>query len=229
MGVLSRFGNIMSCNVKSLLGKFKNPEKDIMKYLRVLEADLNSVKAETNAVRAIEQKARRELDECELNISKYERYAKKALETGDERGAKVYLSKKVDVIPQYNSLKAKYELAKDSSEKMNQLHDKLVQDTEMLRRALEEAKAQVRANSKETQKMETTVNQIQANAERAKYEKEALDELNNMQNSSVTSDAELDAEFAALLGEDNSANSNTSENSSAVDAELEAMRKELGL
>ena len=50
-----------------------------------------------------------------------------------------------------------------------------------------------------------------------------------MQNSSVTSDAELDAEFAALVGEDNSANSNTSENSSAVDAELEAMRKELGL
>ena len=132
-------------------------------------------------------------------------------------------------MPQYNSLKAKYDLAKDSSEKMNQLHDKLVQDTEMLRRALEEAKAQVRANSKEAQKMETTVNQIQANAERAKYEKEALDELNNMQNSSVTSDAELDAEFAALLGEDNSANSNTSENSSAVDAELEAMRKELGL
>ena len=45
----------------------------------------------------------------------------------------------------------------------------------------------------------------------------------------MVSIAILDAEFAALLGEDNSANSNASENSSAVDAELEAMRKELGL
>ncbi|MBQ5474171.1 MAG: PspA/IM30 family protein, partial [Lachnospiraceae bacterium] len=52
MGILTRFKDIMSANINSLLDKAEDPEKMIDQYLRNMESDLGKVKSETAAVMA---------------------------------------------------------------------------------------------------------------------------------------------------------------------------------
>ena len=63
MGILKRFKDIMASNINALLDKAEDPEKMIDQCLRDLNSDLGKVKAETAAVMADEQRAKRELDE----------------------------------------------------------------------------------------------------------------------------------------------------------------------
>ena len=79
MGILTRFKDIMAANINALLDKAEDPEKMIDQYLRNLESDLGKVKAETASIMAEEARAKRELDECNEEISKYQSYAEKAL------------------------------------------------------------------------------------------------------------------------------------------------------
>lgn len=63
MGILTRFKDIMASNVNALFDKCEDPEKMVDQYLRNLENDLASVKAETASVMADEKSAKRKLDE----------------------------------------------------------------------------------------------------------------------------------------------------------------------
>ena len=75
MGIIQRFADIMSANINALLDKAEDPAKMIDQYLRNLESDLGKVKAETAAVMAEETRSKRELQECEEEISKMQTYA----------------------------------------------------------------------------------------------------------------------------------------------------------
>ena len=76
-GILERFKTIMASNINAVLDKMEDPEKMIDQYLRDMEKDLGSVKAETVAVMAQESAAKRKVSECEDEIKKMESYAKK--------------------------------------------------------------------------------------------------------------------------------------------------------
>ena len=94
MGIISRFKDIMSANINALLDKCEDPEKMIDQYLRNLESDLGKVKAETASVMADEKRAKRELDECNAEIQKFQNYAMKAVEAGNDNDARQFLEKK---------------------------------------------------------------------------------------------------------------------------------------
>ena len=79
MGVIQRFKDIMSANVNAVLDKAEDPEKMIDQYMRNLQDDLGKVKAETAAVMAEETRAKRELDECNQEVEKLQKYAEKAV------------------------------------------------------------------------------------------------------------------------------------------------------
>ncbi len=64
MSIIGRFKDIMSANINALLDKAENPEKMVDQYLRNMNSDLAKVKAETAAVMAEEQRAKREYHEC---------------------------------------------------------------------------------------------------------------------------------------------------------------------
>ena len=68
MGILSRFGDIMKANINDLLDKCEDPEKMIDQSLRDLNQNLAEVKKETAGVMADEKRAKRELDDCILDI-----------------------------------------------------------------------------------------------------------------------------------------------------------------
>ncbi|HCE78796.1 MAG TPA: phage shock protein A, partial [Lachnospiraceae bacterium] len=97
MGILKRFKDIMSANINALLDKAEDPEKMIDQYLRDMESDLGKVKAETAAVMADAEKAKRDLAECDAQIAKMQAYAEKALLAGNEADARSFLSKKTEL------------------------------------------------------------------------------------------------------------------------------------
>ena len=143
-GILQRFKDIMSANINALLDKAEDPEKMIDQCLRNLNNDLAKVKAETAAVMADEQRAKRELDACNEEIAKYQTLAEKAVLAGNDGDAKQFLAKKAEIASKQVSLQQAYDLAAANSMKMRQMHDKLVNDIAELESRKDAIKAKIR-------------------------------------------------------------------------------------
>ncbi|MBQ5951974.1 MAG: PspA/IM30 family protein [Lachnospiraceae bacterium] len=145
MGIIKRFTDIMSANINALLDKAEDPEKMIDQYLRDLESDLGNVKAETAAVMAEEQKAKRQLDECDEEIAKLQSYAERAVLAGKDDDAKAFLRQKNASTEKRAALEQAYTLAAANATKMRQMHDKLVGDIASLNARRDAIKAKMKA------------------------------------------------------------------------------------
>ena len=140
-GIIKRFSDIMSANLNALLDKAEDPEKMIDQYLRNLESDLGKVKAETASVMAEETKCKRELDECNADIEKMQRYAEKAIVAGNDNDARQFLEKKQQLVSKQAALQQAYDLAASNSAKMRQMFDHLNQQIA----EMESKKTQIKA------------------------------------------------------------------------------------
>ena len=228
-GILSRFKDIMSSNINALLDKVEDPMKMIDQYLRNLESDLGKVKAETAAVMAEETKSKRELDECIDSINKMKTYAEKALLSGNEADARTFLSKKGELNNKLISLQQTYDMAKENSTKMREMHDKLIKDISQLNTRRDELKAKMAvANTQEKlNKVGSSVNGAIGNMSKfdemeAKINKKldtanAMAELNNSQKEENIED---------LIAKYDNETKNTS---SEIDDELSELKSKLGL
>ncbi|MGE6260095.1 PspA/IM30 family protein [Heyndrickxia sporothermodurans] len=219
MSILTRFKDIMASNINALLDKAEDPEKMIDQYIRNLNKDLGKVKSETASVMAEEQRAKREVNECQEEMEKMERYAMKALEVGNEGDARKFLEKKTTLAAKLTELQTAYQLASSNSLQMKQMHDKLIADIGELesRRSMLKAKWSVAKTQERMNKLGSSVTKsggsISAFERMEDKVNRALDEANAM--------AELNAgpkdEIADLTAKYDS-------NSSEVDAELEALK-----
>lgn len=228
-GILSRFKDIMSSNINALLDKVEDPMKMIDQYLRNLESDLGKVKAETAAVMAEETKSKRELDECIDSINKMQTYAEKALLSGNEADARTFLSKKGELNNKLISLQQTYDIAKENSTKMREMHDKLIKDISQLNTRRDELKAKMAVvNTQEKlNKIGSSVNGAIGNMSKfdemeAKINKKldtanAMAELNNSQKEENIDD---------LIAKYDNETKNTS---SEIDDELSELKSKLGL
>ena len=229
VGILSRFKDIMSSNINVLLDKVEDPMKMIDQYLRNLESDLGKVKAETAAVMAEETKSKRELDECTDSINKMQTYAEKALLSGNEADARTFLSKKGELNNKLISLQQTYDIAKENSTKMREMHDKLIKDISQLNTRRDELKAKMAvANTQEKlNKIGSSVNGAIGNMSKfdemeAKINKKldtanAMAELNNSKKEENIED---------LIAKYDNETKNTS---SEIDDELSELKSKLGL
>lgn len=225
MGIVSRFKDIMSANINALLDKAEDPEKMIDQYLRNLESDLGKVKAETASVMADEQRCRRELDECNADIEKYQQYAEKAVLAGNDGDAKQFLAKKSQLTQKQAGLQQAYDLAAANATKMRQMHDKLVGDINELNSRKDSIKAKIAVAK--TQEKLNKIGSSYAGAQNSmsafdKMEAKAnkmLDEANAMAELNTSSD-EADVE--------NLASKYDTTESPALDDELAALKAQLG-
>ena len=226
MGIIQRFSDIMSANINALLDKMEDPAKMIDQYLRDMTEDLAEVKRETAGVMAEETRAKRMLEDNTREIEKYDGLARKALQAGNEGDARVFLAKKQQLGEKAASLQATYDAAHANAQKMRQMHDKLVGDIESLNARREMIKAKV-AVARTQQK----VNEYTSSADKA------AGAMNAFERMEAKADAMLDRanamadlnqpprdEAAALEEKYQSAGA-----SSAVDDELEKLKKEMGL
>ena len=225
--ILGRFKAIMASNINALLDKMEDPEKMIDQYLRDMEKDLGSVKAETVAVMAQESAAKRKVAECENEIKKMEDYAKKALQAGNEADARMFLEKKGSIKIKLESLEKEKMVAVENSLKMREMHDKLTSDIQKLNARKNEIKAKIKM-AKSAQKINamtssagisgkmSSFNSIEEKADRMLDEANATIELNSPKKDEVD---DLMKKY----------DSEELESSSAVDDEMERLKKEMGL
>ena len=226
MGIISRFKDIMSSNINALLDKCEDPEKMIDQYLRNLESDLGKVKAETASVMAEETKCKRQLDECNAEIEKYQGYAVKAVEAGNDNDARQFLEKKNQLVTKQAALQQSYDLAASNAAKMREMHNKLTSDINELnaRKDAIKAKLAVAKTQEKINKIGSSAVGAQNNLSafskmEAKVDK-MLDEANAM--------AELNNTAAADSAEALAAKYESSTTSAAVDDELAALKAQLG-
>ena len=226
-GILERFKTIMSSNINALLDKMEDPEKMIDQYLRDMEKDLGSVKAETVAVMAQESAAKRKVAECEDEIKKMENYAKKALQAGNEADARMFLEKKESIKIKLDSLEKEKMIAVENSLKMREMHDKLTSDIQKLNAKRNEIKAKIKmAKSAEKINSMTSSTGISGKMDSFNSIEEKVDRMLDEANASIELNSPKKDEVDDLMKK---YDSRESESSSAVDEELERLKKEMGL
>ncbi|MGP6139037.1 MULTISPECIES: PspA/IM30 family protein [unclassified Jeotgalibaca] len=225
MSILGRFSDIISANVNAVIDRMEDPEKMIDQYLRDMMEDLAEVKHDTAGVMAEEARAKREVDQNEAEVRKYEELAKKALEAGNEDDARIFLSKKQEIESVGAGLASSYASAHENAVKMRQMHDKLAKDINTLRQRrdmikgkMSVAKAQEKLNdvSENVTRSESAMGSFKRMEDKATR---MLDEANAMSelNSEPLDEAKaLEEKYA-------------SQTSAAVEDELERMKKDLGM
>lgn|SRR5699024_2428701 len=248
MGVIQRFKDIMSANVNAVLDKAEDPEKMIDQYMRNLQDDLGKVKAETAAVMAEETRAKRELDECNQEVEKLQKYAEKAVTAGNDSDARLFLQKKQTVAAQQIALRQAYDSASANAAKMRQMHDKIVKDMENLnqRKAaikakVAAAKAQERVNQiggslKGVSNHMSAFDRMEEKANKMLDQANAMAELNQAAQEDSIEDlmskyddgnsSNVEDELAALKAK-MSGKTEASEQTSGVEDELEALKAKL--
>ena len=224
MGILTRFKDIMAANINALLDKAEDPEKMIDQCLRNLNDDLGKVKSETASIMAEEQRAKREVDECNADIAKMQNYAIKALEANNEADAKKFLEEKARLSGKLAGLTEAYNAAQANAAHMRDMHDKLVADINELESRKETIKAKLAVAKTQERINELGSSITSANSSIASFEKyealanKKLDEANAM--------AELNKEAGDSI-QDLTAKYSSSSNSD-IDAELAALKASLG-
>ncbi len=225
MGILARFKEIMSSNINAILDRAEDPAKMIDQALRNLNTDLGKVKSETAAIMAEENRSKRELDRCQEDIDKMQTYAVRALESNEESDARKFLEEKAWLVKKLASLEDNHNIAKTNSEKMRDMHDKLVIDIselesrkDVIKGKLNVAKARERMNKMVSSSV-TDANSSLANFER--YEdmaNAALDKANAMASLNQTQE---DTKINDLI------NKYSNVSSADIDNELEALKVSL--
>lgn len=226
MGILQRFGDIMSANINALLDKCEDPAKMVDQCLRDLEKDLGKVKAETASVMAEETRAKRELDEVNAEMKKYEDYAKKALLAGNEGDAKKFLEKKNSLATTQASLQQTYDIASANATKMRQMHDKISKDIVDLNARKDAIKAKV-AVAKTQEKMNKMTSKI-GSATNSMNAFDRMEEKANKMLDAANAMAELNAQPRDEV-DDLAAKYDTVGTDSTVDDELAALKAQMGL
>ncbi|WP_334074193.1 MULTISPECIES: PspA/IM30 family protein [Paenibacillus] len=182
MGILSRFRDVMTANIGGLLERSEDPEKTVEACLRQMNRDLGQIKAETASVLAEEGRAKGELEECAEEVRKLQRYAEKAVASGDESGALKFLERKVERAERLHGLQSAYDQAADHAAKMKQMQDKLAADVSKL----EARRTELRARLAEAETLRRkdgsggageALRALETKADQALNEAEALAEL----------------------------------------------------
>jgi phage shock protein A len=223
MGIITRFKDIMSANVNALLDKCEDPEKMIDQYLRNLESDLGKVKSETASVIADEKAAKRKLDECDEEIAKMDKYARKAVAAGNDSEARQFLARKSELSQERTALEANYNICVENSGKMREMTKKLESDIQQLKGKQSTLKAKLAVA--ETKKKMNNVgesgkgaastidafNKMEDRVNRMMDEADAMSELNEKPSDSIDAltakyqssetDIDVDDELAALKAE----------------------------
>ena len=223
MGILQRFGDIMKSNINAMLDKCEDPAKMVDQTLRDLRESLAQVKKETASVMADEQKAKRLLDECNADITKFDSATRKALQSGNEEDAKTLLAKKQSLEQKKVSLESTYSVAHANAEKMRQMHDKLVSDIDQLETRKDAIKAKV-ATAKAQEQMNKATAGINTNASISDFER--MEEKANKMLDAANAEAELNAGTNTA---DDIASKYTTGGDASVDDELAKLKAEMGL
>lgn len=224
MSILTRFKDIMASNVNALLDKMEDPAKMVDQYLLNMTKDLAEIKKETANVIAEETRAKRLADENKKEVERYLGLTEKALLSGNESDATVFMAKKQELESTGVGLQTTYVVARENAAKMRQMHDKLTKDINALnaRKDMIKAKAAVAKTQERVNQFTTPGGQGGVEAFERMEDKvdKRLDAANAMSDLNA---APIDEAKALAEKYKNGTND------ASVQTELDAMKARLGL
>lgn len=224
MGILSRFAKIMEANINDLLDKCEDPAKMVDQTLRDLNENLAEVKKETAGVIAEETRCKRNVDSIKEDIQKWDNIARKALSSGNEGDARQALTNKQITEAKLADATKVYDLAKANADKMRQMHDKLVNDINILNGKRESIKAKAAVAKTQSRINKVTSN---ANVSGSLAAFENLEARVDKQLDTAMAEAELNNSSSAE--DDLAAKYGNGTSSSSVDDELAKLKAEMGI
>ena len=122
MSIIKRFTNIMTSNINSILTKEDAPEKLVNEYLRKIEDDLGSIRSEVETCITEEKRMKRSLNECRDEITKAERYLRRAQDDRDSSRESEFLDKINELKVKESKLVSDYNVILDNSNKIGRAH-----------------------------------------------------------------------------------------------------------
>lgn len=227
MGIITRFKDIMSANINALLDNCEDPEKMIDQYLRKLENDYASVKAETAAVMAEATSAQRKLNECNDEINKMTDYAKRAVTSGNDSDARQFLEKKKELSEKLAVLQQNQQLASGNAAKMREMHAKLESDINIMKSKRDMLKAKLKVA--QTQEK---INKLASGVESAGSNMASFDRMEDKVNrmfDQADAMSELNKSAQESTIDDLASKYDQSNDNIQVDDELAALKAEMGM
>lgn len=222
-GIFERVKDILDQNINGILDKAEDPEKAADQLVRQYKTAMKELNASSSKVIAEESLAKSKLNDCDNEIEKYTKYAKRAIQDGNDEMARTALQRKKEHEATREVLNANYQKAKAQADRARNDYKKLANGVS----AIEARAAQIKSNAvaAKATKMSAGVNtsasvdgvmdkltRAEEKSKRMLAEAEASAELSGVNN--------LDSELEAMYGD---------ASVSDVDDELEAMKKEMGL
>ena len=128
----------------SIFSRGKSQSDNINEYLRNAEKELGKAKAEISAVMEETLRLKRELDECNEESEKLQKYIDKAVADGYDNDAGQYLERKNVLDKKILMLKEAYDVASADMERLREVHDRLVSDLESINEKKAEIKSELR-------------------------------------------------------------------------------------
>ena len=128
----------------SIFNRGKSQSDNINEYLRNAEKELGKAKAEISAVMEETLRLKRELDECNEESEKLQKYIDKAVADGYDNDAGQYLERKNVLDKKILMLKEAYDVASADMERLRDVHDRLVSDLESINEKKAEIKSELR-------------------------------------------------------------------------------------
>ena len=226
MGILTRFKDIMAANINALLDKAEDPEKMIEQTMRNLTNDLGKVKAETAEVMADEQRCKRELEACNEEIEKMQKYAEKAVLAGNEDDAMKFLQEKNQLTAKQASLQQTYDVAAANAMKMRQMHDKLVNDINELNARRDAIKAKIKVAKTQERMNKLTSSVGDSASSMAAFERMEAKANSMLDKANAMSELNKSVEDSTV---DALASKYDATPDAAVQDELEALKAKLGV
>lgn len=219
MSILSRIRDLLSANINSMLDRAEDPEKMANEYLRQLNDQLYAAKTNVAAAMADETKLQQKMMTYQGEADQWQSKAETALRRGDEELAKAALSRKV----QAQKLADQYrEQFTAQEQQVDALQEALVGlETRIAETNAKKELIIAKKNRAQTQEaLQNTVRGLGANS--------ALDKLDRLEEQ--VDDRLARADAMAKLQDDSLENRfRDLERDSAVDSELEELKKKLGL
>lgn len=221
MAIFSRIADILKANINDMIDKAEDPEKMVKQIILEMEEQVDAATRSLGQAMASQKMAGKSLEDAKANSAEWERKAKLALQAGNEDLARKALDSKVGVDGQVAQLQISYD-------QMTEQVNKLKEQVSELKRKLEEARARQNvliARSRVADAMTQA-----ATAVSSANSTSAFTKLDKMERKVTEKEATAEA-YNELNGEDQSAVDEFKEleHTSAVDSEMERLKKEMGL
>lgn len=194
MGILKRIWNWLC----SLFGGGRKKEAaELNRYVSKMQEDLRSMKAQTEAVMAAQEKRKREIAECEGAIAKMNRYAEKAVRENRDSEARFFLEKKASLEKQLDSLVRQRDQAAGYTAQAERLYQKAENQLNEITARRDALQAKLAAA--ELAESMTRLNNIQASGSLASMEADAQAALDKAEAIAELEGRNADQELADLM------------------------------